>query len=222
LTPLEEGEHLTNYAWRNQAFPRAELDPNDPWYVTPSQEKARDVPLRRWPPREEKRGENRGLLPTEDKIWKEQVKGDEECRCRYFVTNLHGGTLIINGMEVKKGCVAGPLPEFAVIESPGGQISFWWGVGGRNWLADSAGNSFDLQWDTLRNTEVEGEKVFEHLGLLAGQVWDLKIRDRIRREKTGDDVDDEEEWQVYKSAHGPIKPVRVPADTATGKTHSII
>jgi hypothetical protein len=124
LMPLEEGEHLTNYAWRHPASSRPELDPSDPWYVAPSQEKARDVPPRPWPPPQRKQEGNGDLLPTEDTIWKKQEKRDEEYRCRYFVTNLHGGTLIINGMEVKKGCVAGPLPEFAVIGSPRGQISF--------------------------------------------------------------------------------------------------
>jgi hypothetical protein len=216
LTPLEEGDSLTNYSWRTPGSPRTELDPSDPWYVTPSQEKARDIPPRPWPPPQRKQEGNGDLLPTDDTIWKEQEKRDEEYRCRYFVTNLHGGTLIINGMEIKKGCVAGPLPEFAVIESPGGQISFWWGVGGRDWLAEPAGDTFDLHWDILRKREVEDEKIFEHLGLLAGQVWDLKIRDRIRRETTGDAVDDEEEWEVYKNAQGPMELVEVSGETVTG------
>jgi hypothetical protein len=215
LTPLE-GEHLTNYAWRNPVSSRAELDPNDPWYVTPSQEKARDIPPRPWPPPQRKQGGNGDLLPIEDTIWKEQDMRDEDYRCRYFVTNLHGGTLIINGMEIKKGCIAGPLPEFAVIESPGGQVSFWWGVEGRDWLTEPPGDTFDLQWDTLRKREVEGEKIFEHLGILAGQVWDLKIRDRIRRETTGDAVDDEAEWEVYKNAQGPMELVEASGDAVTG------
>jgi hypothetical protein len=71
--------------------------------VTPSQEKARDIPPRPWPPPQRRQEGNGDLLPTEDTIWKEQEKRDEEYRCRYFVTNLQGGTLIINGMEVKKG-----------------------------------------------------------------------------------------------------------------------
>jgi hypothetical protein len=215
VIPLEEGESPTNYSWRNPASSRAELNPSDPWYVTSSQEKARDVPPRPWPPPPRKQEGNGDLLPTEDINWKEQEKSDEEYRCRYFVTNLHGGTLIINGMEVKKGCVAGPLPEFAVIESPGGQVSFWWGVGGRDWLADPLGDTFDLQWDTLRKREVDGEKIFEHLGLLAGQVWDLGIRDRIRRETTEDVVDDEEEREVYKNAQEPMELVEISGDTVT-------
>jgi hypothetical protein len=89
-------------------------------------------------------------------------------------------------------------------------------VRGRDWLAEPPGNVFAFGWDALRKREVEGEKIFEHLGLLAGQVWDLKIRDRIRREKTEDAVDDEEEWEVYKNAQGPMELVEVSGDTVTG------
>jgi len=118
---------------------------------------------------------------------------DELGDSQYFVTNLHGGTLIINGQEIKKGQVAGPLPPFAVIESPGGQVSFWWGVGGRNWnQASQLPRARD--WEILRN--VVG---WERAGLKAGVIWDSKFQDRIKREEEGDDDDDDELWNSWKN-----------------------
>ena len=195
-TPLVEGhEELIEYAWRNPAGRRAELEKDDPWWVTSEQDEARHIPYRRWPPRQWRQDGDGKLMPTEDTIWREEVERDEDHHARYFVTNLHGGTLLVNGMEVKKGCVCGPLPEFAVVECPGGQIAFWWGVGGRDWMSGPENMDFENHWSALRNTDE-----FRTVGLLAGQEWDRIIRDRIRREKTGDGGDDQKEWEIYKTA----------------------
>ncbi|KFY46741.1 hypothetical protein V495_02279 [Pseudogymnoascus sp. VKM F-4514 (FW-929)] len=53
---------------------------------------------------------------------------------RYFVINNDPGrrNILINGVQVKPGAIAGPLPEFAMFEL-GDQAAFWFGVGGRNY-----------------------------------------------------------------------------------------
>lgn len=53
---------------------------------------------------------------------------------RYFVINNDPGkrSILVNGVQVKPGAIAGPLPEFAMFEL-GDQAAFWFGVGGRNY-----------------------------------------------------------------------------------------
>lgn len=99
---------------------------------------------------------------------------------RYFVTNLHGGTLTINGVQIEKNCIAGPLPEFTVIETSGNQVSFWFGPSGMEWKAGSEGVTYSSQWKTLRR--LPG---WDAVALTGGQVWDLKIREQVRNELMG-------------------------------------
>lgn len=191
---LEYGEELVRWPWSNKVGEFTELAGSDPWWVTDEQEELREAPPRKYPPGKQPCGDGT-LLPTDDTIWKEEVENDEQYRCRYFVTNLHGGTLVINGIEIKKGRIAGPLPEFAVIETPGNQVSFWFGPGGRDWRAGRDGVAYESQWATLRNM-----KGWEMVGLTAGQVWDIKIRDRLRREHNGAELIDDCQWAEWKKA----------------------
>lgn len=164
---------------------------DDAWWVTAAQKRARDAPPRQHPPRQE--AFSSALVPLDEELWQQEVQRDASQDAQYFVTNLHGGTLIINGMEIKKGDVAGPLPEFAVIECPGGQVAFWWGVGGRNYRCGPEGVDFSLKWQHLRTWTG-----WEHVAMEAGQVWDLIIRDRQEREKDGGREEDDEQWARWK------------------------
>jgi hypothetical protein len=193
------GQEVVQYPWQDPVRYYPELKNDDPWWVTPEQERLRDVPPRRYPPKDirAEKGNSGKLLYTDETKWKEEVANDDFAHSKYFVTNLHGGTLIINGVEVRKGCVAGPLPDFAVIESPGGQVAFWWGPGGRNWGAGPGHLDFSTHWNTLRSMPE-----WEHIGLNAGQVWDVLIKDRLRRELSGNRLVDDEDWERWKSAEG--------------------
>lgn len=52
---------------------------------------------------------------------------------RYFLINNDPWerTIVVNGVQVKPGAIAGPLPSFAILELDG-QAAFWFGVGGRD------------------------------------------------------------------------------------------
>ena len=166
---------------------------DDPWYVTDVQRLARDAPPRTHPSmQDEFSGKH---LPLDDQLWKEERLRDLKHDAAYFVTNLHGRTLIINGMEIKKGDVAGPLPEFAIIECPGRQVAFWWGVSGRHYGERSQDADHSAKWQILRR--MNGWK---DVGKSAGEVWDVIIRDRKEREKTGENEDDDDQWAIWKRA----------------------
>jgi len=190
----------TNSAGKELYKPR-DMEKNDPWYVTPEQQQLRDDPTRQWPPADQSYLENHiktqeskdTLLYIDDTVWKEQRMKDDHIQSRYFATNLHGGTMLINGMEVVKGAVAGPLPEFAVIECPGGQVAFWWGINGRNYGAGPDGADYDRKWRTLR--KLQG---WQLVGMSAGEVWDMRFIDREKRERTGEPEADDEVWDRWK------------------------
>jgi hypothetical protein len=185
-------ERLIRYSWENPLKDYRHMEEDDPWFVTTEQEELRDVPPRRYPPKKPSY-EGNHVISVDDVNWIENRVMDEMGDSGYFVTNLHGGTLIINGQEVKKGQVAGPLPPFAVIESLGGQVSFWWGTKGRNWN-QALQPAPEREWETLR--QVAGWK---YVGLKAGVVWDWKIKDRMKREEDGEDEDDDELWKNWKN-----------------------
>jgi hypothetical protein len=195
----ENGESMvTNRQLLQLPDPYTAMDNDDPWWVDPEEKQYRDVPPRRYPPKETP-GKGK-YLPIDDTLWREEVDNDEYCRARYFITNLKGGALIVNGMEVRRGCVAGPLPEFAVIECPGGQAAFWWGVRGRFWgelREEPNGFDYSSKWDTLRRM-----RGWDYFGMSAGEVWDWKFRDRKKRESEGEDQSDDEDWQNWKRAKG--------------------
>ena len=173
-------------------FKYRNMSKEDPWYVSKEQKALIDNPPRRYPPPEQKYKPD--MIPIDDTIFRGEFDSDQLNLTRYFVTNLHGGTLIINGVEVQKGQVAGPLPKFAVIECPGGQIAFWFGSYGRNHLAGSYGSS-PAKWLALRQ-----RTGWKYTGLSAGQVWKAKIKDRIDRKKVGDNEHDDELWEEWLSA----------------------
>ncbi|KAL2070751.1 hypothetical protein VTL71DRAFT_13777 [Oculimacula yallundae] len=208
---LESNETLVRYPWhipegdeRNGCDPLGSYDdsgkplsPYDPYAVTSEQREKRDIPTRRYPPAHCDKAEgHQDLLPVDDSIWREELEDDDYGRWKYYVTNLHGGTLLINGKEVKRNQIAGPLPEFAVIETPGGQVSFWWGPNGRNHMAGSPGVSHEAGWRSLRSRDIE----FRTIALTAGQEWDFKIRERITKEFSGNEWEDDEEWEEWKKA----------------------
>jgi hypothetical protein len=172
------------------------MTPEDPYYVTDEQKRLRDAPHRYQPPRQtEFSGE---YLPLENDLWEEERRRDLKRDAGYFVTNLHGGTLIVNGMEIKKGDVAGPLPDFAVIECPGSQIVFWWGAGGRTYgqRQRQSLSPESFKWGVLRNRDAN----LINVARPAGDVWDSIIADRREREKTGEPHDDDDLWVFWKNA----------------------
>jgi hypothetical protein len=213
ITDVDANETLIRYSWENPLKDYRHMEEHDPWFVTTEQEELRDVPPRRYPPPQPTYDGN-NLIPYDDVNWVENRVMDEMGDSQYFVTNLHGGTLIINGQEVKKGQVAGPLPPFAVIESLGGQVSFWWGMKGRNWNQASL-PAPEREWETLR--QVAG---WAYVGLKAGVVWDWKIKDRMKREEDGEDEDDDEQWKKWKNPRSDEPDVEAMTDAEYGKFNS--
>jgi hypothetical protein len=196
VTPLlEDGEELVRWPWNNPEGTFEQLDGSDPWYAMEEQQTLQLVPPRKYPPGKAPYAGGDTLLPTDDTVWREEMENDANFRSQYFITNLHGSTLIVNGLEIKLGQIAGPLPEFAIIETPGNQISFWFGPQGRDWRGgpDDA-PQYTSQWKTLRRNPG-----WEHFGLTAGQVWDMKIRDQLRREYKGEEHDDDAQWAEWKT-----------------------
>ncbi|KAG9247371.1 hypothetical protein BJ878DRAFT_477465 [Calycina marina] len=178
------------------------MDKCDPWWMTEEQRELRDYPRRRYPPPERKY-EPEYLLP-DDTIWMEEFYRDQNLDSAYFMTNLHGGDLFINGQQVMKGEVAGPLPRFAVIQTPGDQISFWFGICGRKYPGRDEQISLreNLSWNTLRRQEG-----WKDVARTAGEVWDEKFKDRYEREKSGNSLDDDEQWECWKK--GKVYPLRM-------------
>lgn len=174
------------------------MSKDDPWYVTDEQKDLIDYPPRRYPPPEQIYEPE--IIPVDETIFREELESDQLNYTSYFATNLHGGTLIINGMEIRKGDVAGPLPKFAVIECPGGQIAFWFGSYGRHHLAGSDEDSYS-KWQGLRQ-----QKGWMYTGFSAGHVWNAKIKDRLERIKTGERENDDEQWEEWLSSSDMGKP----------------
>ncbi|CAG8980006.1 hypothetical protein HYALB_00005179 [Hymenoscyphus albidus] len=172
------------------------MEPDDPWWVTDEQMMLRDMPPRRWP-MAKGHGRDGELLPWDDWDWRQHREYDEKGLYRYFATNLQRGCLRINGVEVKEGQVVGPLPEFAIIECPGGQIAFWHGRKGRMYGDEGA---LDLneqlkQWEILRQ-----QTVWKYAGMSAGEVWLEKIIDRLKREEAGSEGEDDDDfWNGIKA-----------------------
>ncbi|KAI9053088.1 hypothetical protein LZ554_003357 [Drepanopeziza brunnea f. sp. 'monogermtubi'] len=202
--PLLDGqEQVFELPWLNAPESSDTLDEYDPWRVTPEQKRLRDNPLRKYPPKEfcEPTKEDELILPVEEDIWEEDLKADDYGYYKYFVTNLHGGTLIINGIQVPKGRIAGPLPAFAVIETPGAQFSFWWGSSGRsNGRAATVDHNLHSKWETFRQRHSADGDDMKYIGLLAGQVWDYKIRNWVKGELEGETYKEGPIWEAYKKA----------------------
>jgi hypothetical protein len=61
---------------------------------------------------------------------------DQEGRELYFIFNISPSAqpLKINGALIDQGTIAGPLPPFAVIQTAGDHVGFWWGVGGSRYV----------------------------------------------------------------------------------------
>lgn len=165
----------------------------DPWWVDAQQKKYRDLPPRNHPPNFD---EQLSELPKDVKLWKDEVLKDSDSVSRYFVTNLDGRHLSINGIEIAKGEIGGPLPEFAVIQTEGGGVSFWFGVGGRFYLqpADARGKDWSRQWTLLRQALSD-----EYFGVTSGYYWQNEIVARILEDDEGEGEQDPK-WIKWKGA----------------------
>ena len=164
---------------------------NDPWYVTPEQEYLRDVPPRHYPLPGHTESE---ILPYDDLNYLEHRMRDRLGEHGYFVTNTMGGEVVINGQKIALGEVAGPLPAFAVIQCPGGQVCFWWGENGKNWGDGGHSALKSTTWEISRQTQE-----WKDVGRSAGEVWNDRIIDRMRREELGGEgEEDDEEWNKYR------------------------
>ncbi|KAM0145213.1 hypothetical protein ACHAP3_000336 [Botrytis cinerea] len=170
---------------------------DDPWWVEPEQKYYRDMPPRNYPPTCD---ETQSYLPKDVKLWNDEIDRDSDLKSRYFVANLDGRTVSINGIAVCKGEIAGPLPEFAIIQSEGGGISFWHGVGGRFYLqpADAGTKNWSQQWSSLRQTLKD-----EYFGVAAGYYWQNAIVAKIMEDDEGEGEQDPM-WIRWKNA----KPAR--------------
>ncbi|KAF7886444.1 hypothetical protein EAF00_010547 [Botryotinia globosa] len=170
---------------------------DDPWWVAPEQKYYRDMPPRNYPP---KCDETQSFLPKDVKLWNDEIDKDSDLKHRYFVANLDGRLLTINGIAVCKGEIAGPLPEFAIIQSEGGGVSFWHGVGGRFYLQPAGASTKDWsrQWSSLRQTLRD-----EYFGVAAGYYWQNAIVGKIMEDDEGEGEQDLK-WIRWKNA----KPAR--------------
>jgi len=177
------------------------MDPKDPWFVTDAQRELRDNPPRTYPLN---LGDTRTFLPTDQRLWETDVRHDSEYRYRYFAANLDGRTLIINGVKVARGEIAGPLPPFAVIQTHGGQISFWWGTDGRRYAGQPAHIDFSGGWEQLRS--LPGWK---NVAAQPGAVWGQKILEYLK-DNDDDEEDPEDQWVIWKKATPIVTPPTPP------------
>lgn len=197
IPPLEEpGEEAVLGRELPLSAPETNISEDSPWKISDEQRALRDYPVRSWPPGTDINGH---YLQTDNRIWREELNKDQLRKSAYFVTNLLGGTLIINGQQVRKGCIAGPLPAFAVIETHGGQVSFWHGVEGRYYKAGPEGVDLANKWALLRK-----EKEWENVAESAGEVWERKIWERVRAERTGNRNNDDEIWTKWKNTKAAV------------------
>ncbi|EHL01596.1 hypothetical protein M7I_2483 [Glarea lozoyensis 74030] len=209
LTALEppavtkSNEELVNISYNNPKRIYRVMDEDDPWYVTPEQEYLRDVPPRSYPLPGHEDSE---ILPYDDLHYLEHRMRDRLGEHGYFLTNTMGGEVVVNGQKIALGEVAGPMPALAVIQCPGGQVCFWWGENGRNWGDGGRAAQTSTGWEILRQ-----RREWKDVGKSAGEVWDDRIIDRMRREEAGGEgEDDDEEWNSYRQyedrGQGPINP----------------
>jgi hypothetical protein len=159
--------------------------------VTPEQEYLRNVPPRSFPLPQHNEAE---FLPYDDLHYLEHRMRDRLGEHGYFVTNTLGSEVVVNGQKIGHGEVAEPLPTFAVLQCPGEHVCFWWGENGRNWGDGGQAALKTTPWEILRQ-----KQEWKNLGGSAGEVWDDRIIDRMRREEAGiEGQDDDEEWNGYR------------------------
>ncbi|KAM3069478.1 hypothetical protein ACMFMF_008695 [Clarireedia jacksonii] len=182
--------------------------PDDPWWVTEQEREARDVPPRTYPLAVDPK---QSRLPFDDRLWQNEVKKDSSYKNQYFVVNLDGRHLMVNGLEIKKGQCAGPLQQFAVIQYEGGGVAFWFGVGGRFYKQAQETNDWTAEWAELRQKNQE----WANVGLPAGLVWRHIILAKIRENAEGEG-EQEPMWLRWKN----VKPVNVTAGRSPDRRHS--
>ncbi|TAQ84066.1 hypothetical protein B7494_g7619 [Chlorociboria aeruginascens] len=190
---VESTDIVLKYPPNQKQIEHRPMRQDDPWWVTEEQRKARDEPPRHYPP---KSSTEVSQLTLDDYDWEEEYSKDARYDARYFVTNLDGRTLLINGLEVRRGEIAGPLPAFAVIECPGGQVAFWWGQGGRSKGGRVGAVDDPRAWDALRRLRGWGLT-----GLLAGDVWNQKILHKIKKQFDDGEEEEADEWKRCREAY---------------------
>ncbi|QSZ34322.1 hypothetical protein DSL72_005913 [Monilinia vaccinii-corymbosi] len=195
---LIDDDHIIQPSLKMQEKHYRAMRCDDPWWVDVQQKRYRDMPPRNYPPRFD---ESQSYLPKDDKLWKDEVKKDSDLNCRYFAANLDGRLLRINGIEVGKGEIAGPLPEFAIITTEGGGVTFWFGVGGRFYLQPAGARTKDWsrQWAQLRLSLNE-----KYFGVTAGYFWQNAIVSKILEDDEGEGEQDPK-WIGWKNA----RPARI-------------
>ncbi|RDW80475.1 hypothetical protein BP5796_05173 [Coleophoma crateriformis] len=170
-------------------------NPNDPWYITPQQKSLR-AQINRGDPRwmdHEKLRPNQPI--AEDLLWKHELRRDDERETQYFVANLDGRTLIANGLEIKKGHVAGPLPPFVIFECPGSNIVFWWGTDHREHSGNLVGDErWEAAWAVTRR-----RFGWKYMAMNTGEAWDLKIKE-MQTKVTNSEAVWPEEWDAWRES----------------------
>ena len=185
-------EEAVNVSYNNPKRQYRVMTITDPWYVTPEQEYLRDVPPRIYPLPNHSKSD---IIPYDDLHYVEHRMRDRIGEYGYFMTNLLSGEIVVNGQKIGLGEVAGPLPAFALIECPGGQVCFWWGENGREYGDGGQAALRQTSWDILRQ-----KKGWEDVGRSAGEVWDERIIDRMKREESGGEGEEDDlEWEGYKN-----------------------
>ncbi|RDW69354.1 hypothetical protein BP6252_08374 [Coleophoma cylindrospora] len=168
-------------------------DPDDPWYITPEQKSLR-AQINRGDPRwmdHEKLQPHQPI--AENLLWKHELQKDDERETQYFVANLDGRTLIANGLEIKKGHVAGPLPPFVVFECPGGSIVFWWGTNHREHSGNLVGDErWEAAWAVTRR-----RFGWKYMAMNTGEAWDVKIKEMQAKVANAEEVWPEE-WDAWR------------------------
>lgn len=205
LSVNQRGEEIVHLKGSEALREYRKMPQDDPWWVTPEQEICRDVPPRRWPIAKghDREGE---LLPYDNLDWKDHQERDKNEEYLYFATNLDGRSVLINGVEVEKGAIVGPLPEFAIIETPGGQVSFWHGLKQKSKRQVDITNTERLppneeqrQWSILRQ-----QKGWEQAGMRPGEVWMGRIKNRLQREEAGaEGEEDDDIWKAWREWKEP-------------------
>lgn len=164
----------------------------DAWWIPKPQRTLRDYPPRFWPPPKQLKDDS--TLPIDSTLWDDEVYKDTNHQAEYFVMHVGDGDLLINGMMVPEGAMAGPLPTFALIEGNRGQVFWWHGPNGRYYKppgSPKASSANDpVKWDTLR--DIPG---WEHTGLSAAEVWDQKMDTRWSKARIGNRLEDDDFWE---------------------------
>jgi hypothetical protein len=131
--------------------------------------------------------------------WQAEHEKDDDKSEVYFLVNLDPRVVRVNGVDVPQFDVAGPMPDFAILECPGGQVGFWWGVDGEQYEPD-----LDEHWFAEGNwgdgADWKKQDQSSHNGL-----WRRDPRPAMSKRLLGsaDGYDTEEAEQVIENVKKP-------------------